>query len=79
MASVIDQIDLYLKKLSDSKQDSKQEEFLKGLYSIYISPSYLENRTSFDYHLIIVVFVLMQLFFVRLPINMFNFIQNHLK
>ncbi len=49
MASVIDQIDLYLKKLSDSKQDSKQEEFLKGLYSIYISPSYLENRTSFDY------------------------------
>ena len=29
MASVIDQIDLYLKKLSDSKQDSKQEEFLK--------------------------------------------------
>ena len=49
MASVIDQIDLYLKKLSDSKQDSKQEEFLKGLYSIYISPGYLENRTSFDY------------------------------
>lgn len=49
MASVIDQIDLYLKTLSDSKQDSKQEEFLKGLYSIYISPSYLENRTSFDY------------------------------
>ena len=45
MASVIDQIDLYLKTLSDSKKD----EFLKGLYSIYISPSYLENRTSFDY------------------------------
>lgn len=46
MASVIDKIDLYLSKLSVSEQD----EFLKGLYQIYTSPGYLENRTSFDYY-----------------------------